>query len=174
MKHLEVSDDASLHPRAIEDRNGDLVSGYRIRSEDRFIRLLSWIPGRIYSEVNPQTDALRHSLGRVCGGITSKLSGFDHPGCHRKLDWDIAQGEWTTSHLELFSVERQTTLQHFLELFKTQKETYDQLRKSVVHNDANDNNLIVSADLQNPEVTSVVDFGDAIHTQVIQLSNRLY
>ena len=41
------------------------------------------------------------------------------------------------------------------------------LATSVIHNDANDNNLVVSEDLIDPKVRAIIDFGDAIHTQVI-------
>ena len=44
---------------------------------------------------------------------------------------------------------------------------YDELRKAVVHNDANDNNVIVSGELINPKVKAVIDYGDTMHTQII-------
>ena len=37
----------------------------------------------------------------------------------------------------------------------------------MIHNDANDNNIVVSDDLQQPEVTALIDYGDAIYTQII-------
>ena len=41
------------------------------------------------------------------------------------------------------------------------------LRKSIVHNDANDNNVLVSEDFKNPKTRAIIDFGDAINTQII-------
>ena len=45
--------------------------------------------------------------------------------------------------------------------------SYDQLRKSIIQNDANDNNIVVSNDLDKPKVIAIIDFGDAIFTQTI-------
>src|SRR5690606_19694278 len=47
------------------------------------------------------------------------------------------------------------------------QESYKQLRKAVVHNDGNDNNVIVTSDLIHPKVQAIIDYGDAIHTQII-------
>ena len=41
------------------------------------------------------------------------------------------------------------------------------LRKSVIHNDVNDNNVLVTKDLAKPKVNAIIDYGDAIHTQII-------
>ncbi len=37
----------------------------------------------------------------------------------------------------------------------------------MVHNDANDNNVVVSEDLEAPCVRAIIDYGDAVHTQII-------
>ena len=44
---------------------------------------------------------------------------------------------------------------------------FENLRKSVIHNDLNDNNLIVSNASVDPAFIAPIDFGDAIHTQII-------
>jgi 4-aminobutyrate aminotransferase-like enzyme len=41
------------------------------------------------------------------------------------------------------------------------------MRKSVVHNDANDNNILVTETPDAPKVRAIIDFGDAIYTQII-------
>ncbi len=168
LKHMETSGVALEHPRAIPDLEGRLVSLVADGSgKERHVRLLSWIPGRLYSEVNPQSDELRHSLGRVCGKTTAALAGFEHPMSRRELDWDLARADWTRKHISLFEEEQQRTILHFLRLFETGSDSYRELRKAVVHNDANDNNLIVSEDIRKPLVRAVIDFGDAVLTQVI-------
>ena len=168
LKHMETSGVALEHPRAIPDLEGRLISLLEDGSgRERHVRLLSWIPGRLYSEVNPQSDELRHSLGRVCGNTTAALSGFEHPVAKRELDWDLARADWTREHLSLFDEEQQRTILHFLGLFEAGSDSYRELRKAVVHNDANDNNLIVSEDRREPLVRAVIDFGDAVRTQVI-------
>ncbi len=133
----------------------------------RYVRLLSWIPGRMYHQVNPQRDSLRLSLGESCGKLTKALENFDHPNAHRHFEWDLAASLWTCSHLDLFKTENQRILDYFQNRFDKNQKGYKKLRKSVIHNDANDHNVIVSNDLKTPTVLAAIDYGDAIYTQSI-------
>ncbi|SHG90983.1 aminotransferase class III-fold pyridoxal phosphate-dependent enzyme [Flagellimonas flava] len=166
--YVEQRAEGIISPKVIKDTSGNMVSDYRDeQGKLRKIRLLSWVPGRIWSGVNPQLDDLRFSLGEQCGLLASALSGFDHPQAHRNFEWDVAQSLWIKEHLDLFATDEKEILQFFVEGFEEVQETYGKLRKSVVHNDANDNNIIVTEDLIHPRVRAFIDYGDAIHTQII-------
>ncbi|MDO6603914.1 aminotransferase class III-fold pyridoxal phosphate-dependent enzyme [Arenibacter palladensis] len=155
-------------PRVIPDRNGSLISETKDElGRIRKVRLLSWIAGRVWSGVNPQLDNLRYSLGAHCGRLTAALQGFDHPEAHREFVWDISQGNWTTEYLDLFKNGDKEVISHFQDQFKEAQPSYSKLRKAVVHNDANDNNVIVSQDLIDPEVVTAIDFGDSVYTQIV-------
>ena len=142
----------------------EIVDSY---GNKRILRLLKWIPGRLWSSVHPQLDDLRYSLGEKSGNITKLLKDFDHKIAHREFEWDIAQSVWTKKHLNLFNHDQKKILKYFHQEFELKNNDYNQLRKSVIHNDINDNNIIVSEDLISPSVKSIVDFGDAINTQII-------
>ncbi len=155
-------------PKVIKDKNGDVIS----KITDAFgklqkVRLLSWVSGRIWSDVNPQLDDLRFSLGQQCGLLTGVLQGFNHTEANRNFDWDVAQSLWTKKHIHLFKGEEKEIISVFQRKFESAQSSYSKLRKSVVHNDANDNNIIVSSSLISPTVKSIIDYGDAIHTQII-------
>ncbi|RTE55421.1 aminotransferase class III-fold pyridoxal phosphate-dependent enzyme [Arenibacter aquaticus] len=155
-------------PLTIPDKEGNSISQFEDRSgQTRMVRLLSWISGRIWSDVNPQLEDLRYGLGEYCGQLTKALLGFQHPMADRGLDWDIAQASWTLDHLQLFKVWQKEIISFFQQEFIQAQPQYSGLRKAVVHNDANDNNIIVSQDLIKPSVVSVIDFGDAVYTQII-------
>ncbi|WP_180994053.1 phosphotransferase, partial [Arenibacter sp. NBRC 103722] len=155
-------------PKVIRDRQGNLISEIKDEYGNiRKVRLLSWISGRVWSTVNPQLDNLRESLGGQCGRLTRALQGFDHPEAHRKFVWDIAEGAWTTDYLHLFRNGDKDVISYFQNQFKQAQTNYSILRKAVVHNDANDNNVIVSQDLVHPKVVSAIDFGDSVYTQII-------
>ena len=157
-----------ITPRIIPDRQGNPISEFKDGfGQLRKVRLLTWISGRVWNGVNPQSDDLRLSLGKHCGKLAQALQGFDHPEAHRQFEWDVAQGSWTNAHLDLFEAEEREIISFFQGLFMQAQPTYSILRKAVVHNDANDHNIIVSEDLVAPTVVSVVDFGDAVFTQVI-------
>ncbi len=164
--HVSKSIDES--PRVILDKKGEEVS-YFIDENDRkrLVRMLSWTEGRLWSSVNPIRPCLLESLGEKAGQLTSSLQGFDHPRAHRILEWDPAQSLWTKDFLHLFEGEEKEIVQHFQELFEDLEEGYLKLRKQVVHNDVNDNNIIVSGDLVKPKVKAIIDFGDAVYTQSI-------
>jgi len=155
-------------PLIIPDTAGNTISQFQDRrGQTRMVRLLSWIGGRVWSDVNPQLEDLRYGLGAYCGQLTQALQGFHHPMADRRLDWDIAQASWTLDHLQLFNGGQKEIISFFQQKFIQAQPQYSGLRKAVVHNDANDNNIIVSQDLIHPSVVSVIDFGDAVYTQII-------
>jgi 4-aminobutyrate aminotransferase-like enzyme/Ser/Thr protein kinase RdoA (MazF antagonist) len=155
-------------PLAFPDRNGNYIS--EIRDESgiiRKVRLLSWIEGRVWSSVNPITNKLLFSLGEKGGKLTKALQGFVHSTANRKFDWDLAQADWTMDYSHMFTGKRREIIQFYQQQYKAIYTGYQHLRKGVVHNDANDNNIIVSNDLHKPQVISIIDFGDAVYTQII-------
>lgn len=138
-----------------------------INGNQRLVRLMSWIPGRLWSEVAPISSSLLVNLGQCTGTLTKSLLGFDHKEAHREFEWDIANSLWTKEYLHLFDNEQQEIIGYFHSLFLKKNANYTKLRRSVVHNDANDNNILVSSSLVDPKVEAIIDFGDAIYTQTI-------
>ncbi|WP_150452604.1 aminotransferase class III-fold pyridoxal phosphate-dependent enzyme [Arenibacter lacus] len=168
LQYVEENGKELVSPKVFPDVAGNLISEIKDDfGQLRKVRLLSWISGRVWSGVNPQLDELRFGLGVHCGKLTQALQGFNHSKAHREFEWDVAQGQWTTEHQHLFKDQEKEIVSFYQRLFLQEQPTYSKLRKSVVHNDANDNNVIVSEDLLNPKVISAIDFGDAVYTQII-------
>ena len=155
-------------PKIISTSNGHLSTFFVDEKGDkRNIMLVSWIPGRVWNHVNPHTKKLRFKLGFTCGSISKDLNNFDHKFAHRSFDWDIAQGLWTKEYLGLFKSNDKKLILGMLEEFEGIQPKYKKLKKSIVHNDANDFNCLVYGEVLNPEVVALIDYGDAIYTQVI-------
>ncbi len=155
-------------PHPWPDVHGELISEFTDTSGwCRKVRLLSWMEGRLWSSVNPIREDLLFSLGEQTGRLCQALQGFDHSLAHRQFEWDIARSGWTTEHLGLFSPEKQSLVSFFQDHFEASQDAYSRLRKGVIHNDANDNNVVVSEDLADPRVRSIIDFGDVIYSQII-------
>lgn len=135
----------------------------------RFIRLLAWVEGRCLAEVNPHSPLLLERVGEMCGKLCAALAGFDHPAAHRFLKWDPAQAAWTKEHLpKIAGKEKRELAEYFLQLFEKQAiPLFPVLRKSVNYNDANDYNILVNHDPENPGVPGVIDFGDATYTHTV-------
>ncbi len=157
-----------VSPVTVPGPQGNPVSEFKDEEgRNRFTQLITWIDGRLWSSVNPVTYKLLYSLGNQAGLLTRTLQGFEHPMAQRYFEWDLAQAGWTSEYRNLFSDEKQEILAFFHDQYNSFQTEYQKLRKGVVHNDANDNNIIVTDNLSDPEVKAIVDFGDVIHTQVI-------
>ncbi|GAA4962835.1 aminotransferase class III-fold pyridoxal phosphate-dependent enzyme [Algibacter aquimarinus] len=168
LQYVELHKDNLIVPKVVKDKNEKTISEITdTNGKIRYVRLLTWVSGRLWSNVNPKLKDLRYSLGKTCGNTTKILLNFKHPKANYEFDWDIAQSLWTKNYLHLFSEEEKTIVTAFQKSFESCQKSYIKLRKSIIHNDANDNNIVVSGNLLNPEVKSVIDFGDAIYTQII-------
>lgn len=168
LQHVAANSSDLIAPKVVNDTYGNAIAEISDKHGNiRKVRLLTWISGRIWSSVNPQLDDLRYSLGKQCGLLTLALQGFDHKEAHREFVWDIAQSLWTKKNLSLFKGEEKDIISYFLNNFEANKVAYEQLRKAVVHNDANDNNIVVSEELIDPKVITTIDYGDAVYTQII-------
>jgi len=168
LQFIEKSDENLIAPKAIKDKNNDLISEIIDDfGKTRCVRLLTWVSGKVWSSVNPQLEDFRFSLGEQCGVLTKALQGFDHPEAHYYFDWDVAQSLWTKEHLHLFESYEKEILINFQNKFEASHSSYSKLRKSIVHNDPNDNNIIVTQDLLHPKAKAAIDYGDAMHTQII-------
>ncbi len=166
--HIDSKNPNFLYPKIVKTKKGEndltlLDNDNKIRK----MRLLEWVNGRLMSSVNPQLDDLRFSLGEKCGEITHVLNNFTHPFAARIFQWDIAQVAWIKEHFSLINHKQRTCLTFYLNQFVDFEKEYKALRKSVIHNDTNDNNIVVTNDLVAPSVSAVIDYGDAIYTQTI-------
>ena len=161
----KVSTDLMI-PQIISDQNGNFTSEICNGNKKQTVRLLSWVSGRIWNDVNPRLDKLHYSLGETCGKLTRALLNFKHSEAHGKFEWDTANALWTLEHNHLFKKEEKKIISAFQKRFEHNLASYKRLRQSIVHNDANNYNIIVSKELSNPKVISIIDYGDAIYTQI--------
>jgi 4-aminobutyrate aminotransferase-like enzyme/Ser/Thr protein kinase RdoA (MazF antagonist) len=168
LHHISDSGESINSPKIIPSVRGDYVCKVTDNKGNmRFVRLLSWIDGRLWSSVNPVSNELLFNLGAQAGLLTKTLQGFDHKSAHRSLDWDIARSEWVREYVSLFENNHQNLVLYYLDGFEKIQDQYISLRKAVIHNDANDNNIIISNNLHSPEINAIIDYGDAVYTQII-------
>lgn len=145
----------------------DIVSLTDLSYKVCYARIFTWVSGRVWSNVSPITDSLLNDLGEKSGEITRDLSSLHHNYTSKNFDWDLAQSLWTKNNLQLFSGEQLGAINHFQSIFSSKYNQYTSLRKSIVHNDVNDNNIVVSEAIKKPEIKGIIDFGDACYTQTI-------
>ncbi|MDM4761637.1 phosphotransferase [Galbitalea sp. SE-J8] len=123
----------------------------------RVTRVLSWLPGRMLSEVEPTAGHLR-ALGAANGRLSAALEGFGHPADERAHAWDLARLPELAALVELAP-----DLAGAFDAFVAAAPGFAELPRQVVHNDLNHHNVVVdpgAADF----VVGILDFGDAVRT----------
>ncbi len=139
------------------------------QGRERYLRLLTWAPGRLFAKVKPQDDKLRYSLGEALGQLCSGLSNFEHPAAYRRMKWDLAQLNWVAEQRhKVRDQDRQAILEYFLQLHNKQvAPLLQELRRGMIYNDANDYNILVGGEPGKYKVSGFIDFGDAVYTHTI-------
>lgn len=168
LAHLAARDPALAAPRVVPTLAGETLAVARLPDGDeRMVWLLSYLPGRLMAEARPHGDALLAGLGAHLGRLDAALADFAHPAAQRELKWDLARAGWAGTRLDAVADPRRRALaEKFLRRYEEQAAPLlPGLRRSVVHNDANDYNVLVSGAREWPQrVLGVIDFGDALLT----------
>jgi len=154
-------------PRVLTNNKGKKHTTITIGATQYYVRLLTFVQGRLWAKVNPKTSILRHDLGYKAGAITKALLEFKPLRKASNSHWDLANVAWTREYMTLFKGENLDVIKRFQSLFSAIETHYKTLPKSAIHGDVNDYNILVSNNLKNLEVASIIDFGDATYTQTI-------
>ncbi|MFI5246887.1 MAG: phosphotransferase, partial [Gemmatimonadales bacterium] len=138
------------------------------------VRLVSFIPGTPAGDVPRHSSEYRRDLGRCVGAIDRALEGFDHPAAHREFHWDLARGAATCrEHLALIAdADLRGLVRAIVDRFERDAApALSRLPRSVIHNDANDHNVIVRDDgdlyARHQRVAGIIDFGDMVHSYTV-------
>lgn len=128
---------------------------------NHFARLVRYLPGVPLADVRPQPDNLLRQLGRKLGQLAQALADFDHPAAHRDFHWDLMNGRRILTEFGPLIVAddlRRLILGH--------RVVFDRdLRRSVIHGDANDYNVLV--DRESMTITGLLDFGDMVYSYTV-------
>ena len=142
----------------------------RIRGHDgatHWMWMVSYLPGTFMADVVPHTPDLLRSLGVALGRLDGALAGFSHPAMHRPLIWDMQQYARLPAFFDDLADPAQRALVEdtYRQFEATAAPLLPGLRRSVVHNDGNDHNVLVGAAAGSGyRVDGLIDFGDLVHT----------
>ncbi|MBM3312715.1 MAG: hypothetical protein FJY80_14550, partial [Candidatus Aminicenantes bacterium] len=175
--HLGRREGPALCPRVIPDREGRTIAEGRDEAGNSVaIRLVSYIEGRPLAEVRPHSPELLADLGRFVGRLTAGLEGFDHPAARREFLWEPMTGPAVVRRFRglILAPDRRALLDGLLAMVEnTAGPRMAALPKSVIHNDANDYNVIVAPPDRRREsfgelrVAGVIDFGDMVYSATL-------
>lgn len=168
LQHLVDTNPAAAVPHLKPSLSGDvLASAQGPDGKPHALRMASWLPGTPLAE-GKRTKTLLKNLGRALGELDRALQGFIHPGALRDFDWDLRHAGRARERLHFIDKpEDRAVIEHFLARFE--RNVAPQLpfsRAQVIHNDANDWNVLVDDD-DGERIAGLIDFGDAVHTVLI-------
>jgi 4-aminobutyrate aminotransferase-like enzyme/Ser/Thr protein kinase RdoA (MazF antagonist) len=150
--------------QVLPSRSGEDIVEISVEGKHRYVRLLSFIEGRMLAHVSPHTPELLYSLGKAVAQVDDALQGFSHALGAREYKWNLAQADMLIAKLEYIAdaQRRAIAARHFERFVQTVKPRFSELPHSVIHGDANDHNVVVTGAGYDARVTGLIDFGDAV------------
>ncbi|SHJ00567.1 hydroxylysine kinase /5-phosphonooxy-L-lysine phospho-lyase apoenzyme [Tangfeifania diversioriginum] len=129
-------------------------------------RLLTWLDGDFWFEVK-HTSKLVESFGKFLAKLNLHLRNYqDYVIEARHSEWDLQhflEVVQQKRHFILIPENRKLVDYFLLQYRENVLHELHNMRKSVIHGDANDRNVLV----QNEAVSGIIDFGDMCYSQLI-------
>ena len=123
-----------------------------------FVRVVRYVTGVPLAEIHPHPSELLRDLGRKLGQLAHALQDFDHPAVHRDFHWDLSKGNQIID--EYAPLIENTRLREVV--LRCRVDFDPRLRRSVIHGDANDYNVLV--DPERMTISGLLDFGDMVYS----------
>ncbi len=150
--------------------NGESIS--KVKSDNgtgHLVHLLTFLPGKCLDDVpmDSISAATIRSTGSFLGAVDKALSRFSHRATNRFMIWDLKNFHHITPYLKYIDLpQHRSIVEHFLLQFDLNVvPLLPDLPMSVVHNDANDANLLVRKDNDNQWIIKgIIDFGDMLNS----------
>jgi Ser/Thr protein kinase RdoA (MazF antagonist) len=155
--------------RVIPSRAGDEVVDIAGPDQRSLARLLTWLPGQPMASIAPasRSPELVRDLGRVMGRTVAALIGFDHPAAHRPFQWSAESGLGVIAGHAAAVTDpgRAALLASWQRRLAPLTALLPALRHGVIHNDANDHNVLVADD--GASISGLLDLGDSIWSPLV-------
>ena len=149
---------------AVESVNGNLIETiHSDQGSQHLCRVLPYIEGQLLSSADPPGDDLLEDLGRRLAALDRALESFSDAALERPILWNMCDALTTLETFKplLASDQRLALIDYFEVGFRRRVSPRQaQLRRGVIHNDANDNNVLI--DNHNQQIVSIIDFGDMV------------
>lgn len=162
-------------PAIIPSQTGHTITPIQHNGQTYLVWAVTYLPGQPMGKVKRHSPALLADIGRTIGTIDRTLLDFDHPAAHRRFHWDLQHAVDTIQqHLpDVTDAAMQACITQTLTLYAQEAAPrLPHLRRSIIHNDANDMNLILDTgdgdiDGRFQRVLGLIDFGDMVHSYTV-------
>ncbi len=177
LDHLAGRFEGTVWPRVCRTKDGSGITRIDGRNGLRhLVRMLTYIEGRPLCEIRPHSPGLLRNLGGFLGRLTRALRDFSHAEKQPELIWNMDNGpDVVHRYADLIpGAERRRLVLGFCESYERVVGPHlTSLPRQVIHNDANDQNILVRRVQSNgredpasskPQVSGLIDFGDMAHS----------
>ena len=152
-------------PKPIPFKDGSYVKIIELDGEETICRLLSYLEGDFLGDVT-LTPNLLSSIGRFLAKIDlnlQKLSSYRIKA--RVWEWDLQYFNLNKKYIDdIPNVKDRNIVRYFFQQFEENvTPVIPELRKSIIHNDANEWNILVDDE----EISGLIDFGDLAYSPLI-------
>ena len=158
-------------PQIVRSVDNQAIIPVTVSGETWHVRCLTYVPGTPLAQFPNHTPALLSELGRSLGLLDIQLKSLDQNRvAHRNFHWDLARAPDAikTALQSIHDTDRQDLLLWTLSLHESIAERLKQLDQSVIHNDANDYNVLIAKDpLDDTACIGLIDFGDLVYSTTV-------
>ena len=171
LRFLETSPLAHLVPRVLPAADGRCLIPFEAgEGGPCWVRALSYLEGTPLANHRERPRPFLEEIGRMLARLDLALGAFDHPGAHLDHGWRIERAHEVGRYADhIPDPARREIVERHLDRFRSEVVPHlAYLDHGVIHNDANDYNLLVrdNAD-ETPVLSGLIDFGDCLHTVTI-------
>src|SRR5471032_1350274 len=144
LKHLQEHSDVRV-PRVITSLSGAELLTETVAGQTVHLRLLDYIDGQPLTHLPHLGREVIAGFGELCGQMSLALSGFEHPGLERTLQWDPRHALELITHLlsTLENLPHRAALEQVVEQVERRvRPLADRLPWQAVHMDITDDNVV--------------------------------
>ncbi len=163
LKHLQ---NFAGVPRLQRTSSGEEMAVVRLNGQDHHVRLLSFLPGTPLGSLPARPPGLLHALGEFTARLDQALASFQHPAMQRKFLWNLTLADQTINARLIYieNESRRKLIEQVKVRFESDAKPYlPALRAQVIHNDANDYNILV----ESGRISALLDFGDMLFAPLV-------
>jgi len=150
-------------PRVLPSRKGEAI----VALARGHLRLLSYLPGTPLAGFRPHRGELLADLGQFLARLDQALVGLDTQH-EPALLWDLERaGQIFAECCPLLEPGQRDRLAPIVNDHQRVQARLADLPRQVIHNDANDHNILVGGDRWRPRITGIIDFGDMLGSRAV-------
>ncbi|WP_298309758.1 aminotransferase class III-fold pyridoxal phosphate-dependent enzyme [uncultured Aquimarina sp.] len=157
--------ETDIFPKPIPFTDDTFIKVLHIDGSKTICRMLSFLEGNFLGDIE-STEELFSSLGTFLAEMDIKFQKFDSYVLKaRQWEWDIQYVHLNKKYLnDIPDTHNRNVVNYFFQQFEENVvPVLPELRKQVIHNDANEWNVLV----HNERVSGIIDFGDLAHSHLI-------